>query len=225
MSGLRSCAVRAAYVVFLFPDAICLYYIHSLLYTYGYTCMCLWQWIDDSSEPKAFDRCHRDIKAENVFLSSPDRVRLGDFGFSTQILNRPGEQPVMSQEMLTTFCGSPPYAAPELFHDDAYSGAAVDVWALGVLLFFMVTSTMPFQVQFAYSIACCLRSPSWRHVLTSFITGADSGRPEAIHLGEQLRGARLPQRVVLRSHPLYSKARSIRPDLFGGNPSQRLAPA
>lgn len=80
---------------------------------------------------------HRDVKAENVLVISEEHVKLGDFGFSTQITG--------SQHYLNTFCGSPPYASPELFNDDHYLGGPVDIWALGILLFFILIGNMPFS--------------------------------------------------------------------------------
>ncbi|CAJ0603783.1 unnamed protein product [Cylicocyclus nassatus] len=80
---------------------------------------------------------HRDIKAENIMFSAPGVVKLVDFGFSCMVPS--------AQEQLTTFCGSPPYAAPELFRDQSYVGSMVDIWALGILLHFMLIGITPFK--------------------------------------------------------------------------------
>ena len=65
---------------------------------------------------------HRDLKADNIFFSSPGVVKLGDFGFGTS---------AAPTQMLTTFCGSIQYAAPELLTGEScYVGGYVDIWAL-----------------------------------------------------------------------------------------------
>lgn len=80
---------------------------------------------------------HRDVKAENVLLITDEHVKLCDFGFSTQVKS--------SLDFLNTFCGSPPYAPPELFQEDNYLAKPVDVWSLSILLYFMLTANMPFS--------------------------------------------------------------------------------
>lgn len=46
---------------------------------------------------------------------------------------------------MTEWCGSPPYAAPEIFTGQPYYGPEIDVWSMGIVLYALVTGALPFQ--------------------------------------------------------------------------------
>ncbi|QDS70563.1 hypothetical protein FKW77_010475 [Venturia effusa] len=80
---------------------------------------------------------HRDLKPENILLDHDAMcVKLVDFGMAAL-------QP--AGNLLTTPCGSPHYAAPELLSSKAYDGGQADVWSCGVVLFVMLTGYPPFN--------------------------------------------------------------------------------
>ena len=101
--------------------------------------------------------CHRDLKPENVLLCTLDDsrpvVKITDMGmaklFKPLISELCGILNVNIGTDLKTFCGTPNYQAPEVIKMASSSFASytlkVDCWALGVILFNLLTGTAPFS--------------------------------------------------------------------------------
>ncbi|KAI0820069.1 kinase-like domain-containing protein [Trametes gibbosa] len=99
---------------------------------------------------------HRDLKPENVLLTDDDPpvVKVADFGLAKAI---------DSESLLKTMCGTPIYSAPEVSiqGDQGYS-LLVDSWSVGVIVFSMLTMTMPFPEETTRSLELIAsRVPQW----------------------------------------------------------------
>ncbi|KAK2947870.1 putative G2-specific protein kinase nim-1 [Blattamonas nauphoetae] len=79
---------------------------------------------------------HRDIKSENVYLTTPGVAKLGDFGVSRNLRH--------TFEMASTMTGTPFYMSPELLTGQLYNSKS-DIWSLGVLFYELATLHVPFN--------------------------------------------------------------------------------
>ena len=80
---------------------------------------------------------HRDIKLENILIKKFPQVVISDFGLCGFI---------DETELMSTFCGSPTYCPPECLKNKEYDGRMSDIWSLGVLLYNLIESHPPWDV-------------------------------------------------------------------------------
>jgi len=100
---------------------------------------------------------HRDLKPENILYDAnrpppppydqtQGTAKIIDFGLSADMQSADEIVETSAGKMLTIACGSPNYAAPELFRKGTkYAGPPVDIWAMGVVLFAMLCGRLPFD--------------------------------------------------------------------------------
>jgi serine/threonine protein kinase len=87
--------------------------------------------------------CHRDLKAENILMINPDEKENGK-GKLLKLIDFDLAAKFNEKSMLIDHCGSQDYAAPEIWERIPYIGSEVDIWSLGVIIYLMITSYLPF---------------------------------------------------------------------------------
>ena len=161
---------------------------------------------------------HRDLKPDNVMLTHQGVPKITDFGLAKRVVLHPNaEEP---QE----FVGTPSFMAPELFEQQPATPAS-DVYALGVVYFYLLTGELPFQDDNMSELIKQVRHkplPSFRsfqqpipmeiaECATMLLAKAPENRPKSGHEAVQLLQAVLGQAEDLES--LLTKAFANHPEI------------
>uniref|UniRef100_A0A0K0ESR8 Protein kinase domain-containing protein n=1 Tax=Strongyloides stercoralis TaxID=6248 RepID=A0A0K0ESR8_STRER len=80
---------------------------------------------------------YRDLKPENMLIDINGTPKLADFGFAKDLKTEEG--------LTNTFCGTTEYVAPEIINDVGGYSWSVDIWALGIFIYEMLTGNPPFM--------------------------------------------------------------------------------
>ena len=140
---------------------------------------------------------HRDLKPENLLLTSEHILKIIDFGLSNYF--KENQEPLLS-----TPCGSPCYASPEMVAGKKYNGFKIDIWSCGIILYAMLCGYLPFEdpdneVLFKKILECNLEFPSYIKKLSiDLITKILVTDPE--------KRITIPE---IKKHPFFLKGKEI----------------
>ena len=82
---------------------------------------------------------HRDIKPDNIMITSEGKIKLADLGLAKKL----GDE--FGSTMVGTTIGTPNYMSPEQAMNSSEANAVSDIYSLGATLYHMLTGTLPFE--------------------------------------------------------------------------------
>ncbi|KAK6889889.1 Calcium/calmodulin-dependent protein kinase cmkB [Candida tropicalis] len=137
---------------------------------------------------------HHDIKAENIFFLSSDHknILLGDFGLA-RILN--------SNEKMHDVSGTLSYMAPEMFDREQGYSFPIDIWAIGVVAYFMLGGYMPFDCDDDEETKDAIKNRKYLFEPEDYWTDLSSDAREFISSCLQLDPSKRPKAEQLLYHP------------------------
>ena len=136
---------------------------------------------------------HRDLKPENLLINKSNILKIIDFGLSNYY---------DSHKLLSTPCGSPCYASPEMLERKNYDGISVDIWTTGIILYAMLCGCLPFGNE-NHDIL-------YKKILECQITFPPNLGEDAIDLIKKILVINPKERISIKDikkHPFYQKGR------------------
>lgn len=150
-----------------------------------------------------FNICHRDLKPENILLDHDHNIKIADFGMAAL-------QP--NGQYLTTSCGSPHYAAPEIIAGKQYRGDKADIWSVGIILYAMLNGRLPFNGGDLHETLAMVKKGEYYLSPDLSVEAAD--------LIQRILQKRPDQRITMNEiwrHPLLKKYEKIHASLAAPN--------
>ena len=140
---------------------------------------------------------HRDLKPENLLLTSEHLLKIIDFGLSNYFK-------IGQKNLLSTPCGSPCYASPEMVGGKKYDGFKIDIWSSGIILYAMLCGYLPFEdkdndILFEKILECKLIFPK-------YITNIAKDLMEKILVTDPDLRINISE---IKKHPFYLKGKEL----------------